>query len=286
MRIARADLELKERILDPRDESCLYPRNIVGQDLCHLRRYRQSSEWNKSLMKDLADSIHYTIVLQTAAALGSSYNRLEKYQNSLDLCTKAMARFDSTFTGESPEILALYTVIGESLPDLKRPTEASAWARKALLGGEKIYGTAHSVTLCAMEYLAQNYAELKDFKKVYSLQEQCVKLMKESLGANHPHTIYAGGGLVDLINQRKMNLPSRKKVIGHRRALLEKTREQYGERDWRTLACQSQLAQDYLACASFEKSKLMQEKLVEVLVQEFEKDDKRTIEGIVTPAQT
>lgn len=286
MRIAQADLKSKEKLLDPKDVHHLYARFLVGADLQLLGRFRESVDWLESLMKDLADSIHYAIILQIIETLGGSYNRLEEYQNAFDLGTKAMAKFESIFTADAPEFLPLYNVMGEALSGLKRPTEALLWTKKAFLGSQKAFGAAHSHTLKTMGYLATIYANLNEFKKACDLQEQSINCMKETVGADHPMTILAENYLVDFITLRRTNFFLRKKVIGRRRMLLQKMNTQFGDKDWRTLDCQLALAQDYFACGSLKKAKVMEEQWVEVMIQEFGQDDKRTLAGVAALALT
>lgn len=243
-------------------------------------------EWLKPLMEDLADSIDYAMAIGVIGILGYNYNCLEEYHDALDLCTKAMAKFEGIFTGEAPEFFPLYTVIGDALWGLNKPKEALIWSKKAFLGSQKIYGATHSKTLLKMGILASHYAALNDFKKAYDLQEQSVNCMKETLGADHPMTISSESYLVNIISQRKRNLFLRKKVIGRRRMLLQKMNTQLGDKDWLTLECQLALAQDYVACGSLEKAKVIEEQWVEVMIQEFGQDDKRTLEGIAALALT
>jgi hypothetical protein len=259
---------------------------MVGKNLQLLHRFREAVDWLEPLMKDLADSIHYAIILQVTEALGCSYNRLEEFQSAFNLSTKAMAKFEGIFTGEAPEILLLYSVMGNALWGLNKPKEALIWTKKAFLGSQKIYGATHSITLITMGVLASYYAYLNDFKKAYDLQEQSMNCMKETLGADHPLTISSESYLVDIISQRKRNLFLRKKVIGRRKMLLQKMNTQLGDKNWRTLDCQLALAQDYVACGSLEKAKVIEEQWVEVMIQEFGQDDKRTLEGIAALALT
>jgi tetratricopeptide (TPR) repeat protein len=286
LRFSQAHLKSRESILDSMDERYLCVRYLVGQDLHLLARFRESVERLEPFMKELPESTHYTVFLQTVACLGGSYNRLKEYHTSLDLCKKTMERFEKCVKHEVLEILAIYNVMGEALSGLKRPQEGLIWSTKAVLGAQKLYGMAHSRTSQAMGYLARNYADLNDLQKACDWQEKCVNSMKNSLGANHPKTIYEEERLVDYVAQRRTNLLSRKKVIGRRKAHLDKLSEQFGEKDWRTLDCQARLAQDYFVCASFKKAMLMQEKWVEIMIQEFGADDERTVEGVAQLART
>jgi tetratricopeptide (TPR) repeat protein len=276
----------KKSILDPKDADLLISRFHVGADLQAIGRYRESAEWLEHLIKDMPENIHYMIYLQTAVYLGGSYSRLEEYHSSFDLCTKVMSKFEDIFAGEPPEAVALYNVMGETLCGLKRPKEALIWSTKAVLSARKAFGAEHSKTILATEYLAKNYADLKDFQKACEWEEKCVNLLKDSLGTDHPTTISAEEALINYIAQRRMNLFSRRKFVGRRKALLDKMSQQFGEKDWRTLDCQSRLAQDYCACASLKKAVFIQEKWIEIMTQEFGQDDKRTMEGIVALART
>jgi hypothetical protein len=286
LRIARADFELKKRILDPKDADFLISRYHVGANLQLIGRYRESAEWLEHLIEDIPENIDYTIYLNTAVCLARSYSRLEEYRSSFELCTKAMAKFEDIFAGEPPEPVALYNAMGEALCGLKRPKEALIWTTKAVLGAQKVFGAEHSITILATEYLANVYAGLKDFQKACEWQEKCVNCLKDNLGTDHPATISAEEALIDYFTQRRMNLLRRRKFIGRRKALFDKMNQQFGEKDWRTLDCQSRLAHDYFACSSLKKAMLIQEKWVEVMTQEFGQDDKRTMEGIAALAWT
>jgi tetratricopeptide (TPR) repeat protein len=286
LRIARADFELKERILDPKDTDFLLSRYHVGADLDLIGRYRESAEWLEHLIKDMPENIHYAIYLPAAVSLGGSYSRLEEYRSSFDLCTKTMAKFEDIFAGESFEPVPLYNAMAEALCGLKRPKEALIWSTKAVLGAQKVFGAEHLRTVVATGYLAYVYADLKDFQRACELQEKCVNFLKDSLGTDHPTTIDYEETLIGYIAQRRMNRLSRRRFIGRRKALLDKMNQQFGEKDWRTLDCQSRLARDYFANGSFKKAKLMQEKWVETMIQEFGQDDKRTIGGMAALAWT
>ncbi|KAN0110209.1 hypothetical protein V8E51_006596 [Hyaloscypha variabilis] len=279
LKIIQAALNSEGRIWETTDSRFLCLEVFGGQDLNHLGRFRESIKKLEPIMKHLPEGIDPGMVFQTAGCLGMSYNRLEEYHISQDLCTKTMARYEGTVTNDNPAIVSIYTTLGEALSGLKRPKEALIWATKAMLSAQRIHGTQNRNSVMAMEYLAFHYAELKDFRKAYDWQKKSVNCMKSSLGEYHPSTIMGEVVLMNLVAQRRGQLFPRRRIIGRRRELFEKLSQQFGERDCRTLDCHVFLALDYFACGSINKAKVMQEKLVEVMNEEFGKDDKRTTEA-------
>jgi tetratricopeptide (TPR) repeat protein len=286
LRLAQADLDLKKSTLDLQDVDLLMSTCHVGAVLACTGHFRESAELLEALMNDMPENAHYQTFLYAASSLGGSYNRLEEYQASFDLCTNAMARFESVFAGEGPETVALYNVMGETLCGLGRPKECLIWATKAVLDAQKVWGPTHPKTCKAMAYLARVYECLRDFRNAVKWREKCIICLKACLGPNHPETIYAEGGLIDIFTLQRRNFWSRKTIIGRRRALFDKTTEQLGENDWQTLAFQEQLAKAYFGCGWFKKAKCVQEKWVEVMTQNFGPDDKRTMRGMAELART
>ena len=286
LRLAQADLDLKKNTLDLQDVDLLLSTCHVGAILACTGHFRESAELLEALMNDMPENIHYQVFLYAAYSLGCSYNRLEEYQASFDLCTNAMARYESVFAGEGRETVGLYNVMGETLCGLGRPKEGLIWATKAVLDAQKVWGPTHPKTCKAMAYLARVYECLRDFRNAAKWREKCIICLKAFLGPNHPETIYAEGGLIDIFTLQRRNFWSRKTIIGRRRALLDKTTEQLGENDWQTLAFQEQLAKDYFGCGWFKKAKCVQEKWVEVMTQNFGPDDKRTMRGMAELART
>lgn len=293
LRLSQALLKAMETILDPTDALYQYHKSVVGADLRLLGRYRESANWLEALTQDLAvsggpryDGLYYATELDIAYTLGICYNRLDQHQKALDICTGALARFEDVCTPESPFLLPIYGAMGEALSGLRRPKEALTWTTKYLQTCQKLYGPSDSTTLLATGYLADHYANRKDYKTAIDLQKRCVDGYKTTFGDDHATTIYAEEILIDFTAQRKMNTMSRKRIIGRRRNLCNKMMEEFGETDWRTLSCQSGLASDYIACASFQKARIMQEQWVDVMIREFGRDDPRTIDGIAALART
>jgi tetratricopeptide (TPR) repeat protein len=232
------------------------------------------------------EGTHYSLVFQTVACLGGSYNSLREYRTSLNLCKEAMERFGDCLKDEVPEILGIYMVMGEALSGLKRPKEALTWSTKAVLGTQKLYGMAHSMTSVAMGYLALNYQYLNDLEKACEWQEKCVNSIRDSLGSSHPTTIFQGEVLINYVAQRRRNPLLRKKFLARRKAYLDQLSQQVGDKDFRTLGCQARVAQDYFSCASLKKAMRMQEICIEAMIQEFGQDDERTAEVIAQLATT
>jgi hypothetical protein len=237
-------------------------------------------------MKELPESTHYSLVLPIVSSLGGSYNCLKEHHTSLNLCKEVMERFGDCFKDEYLDVLIIYTVMGIALCGLERPKEALTWSTKAVLGSQKYYSMTHSRTSTAMGYLAWNYQELNDLEKACDWQEKCVNSMRDSLGTNHPTTIFQEEVLMNYVAQQRRNILSRKKVLRRRKAFLDQLSQQVGDKDVRTLCCQARLAQDYLFCASFKKAMLMQEICVEAMIQEFGQDDERTAQVIAQLART
>jgi hypothetical protein len=240
------------------------------------------------LMKEYTESTDYSLVLQTVACLGVSYNSLGEYRTSLNLCKEVMEmeRFGDCLKDEVPAILSIYMVMGGALSGLKRPKEALTWSTKAVLGTQKHYGMAHSMTSTAMGYLARNYEDLNDLEKACDWQEKCVNSIRDSLGPSHPTKISQEEMLMDFVARRRRNPLLRKKVLARRKACLDQLSQQVGDKDFRTLGCQARLAQDYFSCASLKKAMRMQEICIEAMIQEFGQDDERTAEVIAQLATT
>jgi tetratricopeptide (TPR) repeat protein len=252
----------------------------VGADLQILGRYRESIEWLEPLMKDLPENGHYNVFLLPITSLAISYSGLNEYRNSFELCTKALNQFEGVVPVDDPLMVDLYKAMGDALVGLKRPKEALTCAKRALLATEKTFGQQHLNSFLALQYMTNVYAALGNFKKACKWQEKCVNFMKDSLGTDHPTTIDAEEALVGYTAQQKSYLFSRRKIIPRRKALLDKMNLQFGERDWRTLDCQSRLVWDYFACSSMKKAILIQERWVEIMIQEFGQEDNRTRQGI------
>lgn len=280
LKIAQADFTLRKDIWGPTDIELIRSRFQVGADLQILGRYRESIEWLDPLLKDLPRDSHYTVFLNPIICLAISYSGLNEYRTSFELCKKALDQFDGITPVDDPLMLELYKAMGDALIGLKRPKEALIFAKKALLGTQKTFGPQHESSFLAIQYMTHVYAALGDFKKACKWQEKCVNFMKDSLGPNHPTTIDAEEALVGYTAQQKSYILSRRKIIPRRKALLDKMNLQFGERDWRTLDCQSRLVWDYFACSSMQMAILIQEKWVEIMIEEFGREDNRTIEGI------
>jgi DNA-binding transcriptional MerR regulator len=286
LKIIQAALNPEERIWETTDSRFLNLESLVGQDLRLLGRFRESIKKLEPIMEHLPEGVDPGMVFETAACLVSCYNRLGEHHIAHNICTKTMARYEGTLTDDIPAIISIYTVLGETLSGLKRGKEALMWATKAMLGAQRLYGTQHRQTFIAMEWLTFHYANLKDIRKACDWQKKSVNCMKSSLGEYHPLTIEGEVRLMNIVAQRRSQLFSRRRIIGRRRELFEKLSQQFGERDCRTLDCHYFLAQDYVACTSFNKAKVLQEKLVEVMIEEFGNDDNRTTDARTELART
>jgi tetratricopeptide (TPR) repeat protein len=271
---------LKKGILGLTDIDFITSRFLVGADLQGYGRFRECIEWLEQFMKDLPKDSHYTTFLQAIIHLSLSHNGLNEYRTSFELCTKALDQFEGIAPVDDPTIIEVYKVMGNALIGLNRPKEALIWSTKAFDGTQRIFGPQHLSTYIALEYMTYVYAALGDLKKACKWQEKCVNFMKDSLGTDHPATIRAEEALVNFTAERKSHLFSRRRIIVRRKALLDKMKQQFGEKDWRTLSCESRLVEDYFLCSSMKKAILMQEKWLEVMIQEFGQEDDRTIEGI------
>lgn len=219
-------------------------------------------------------------------ALASTYNLFEKYKQAFDLCQQVKEKFQTETYSQDTGSCNLHSIMCTALLGLRKPKEAVEWAEKQVINRQRIYGGNHSSTLIAMDSLATIYAEMKLFRKAYALQEQCVSLMKRNLGNDHPTTLVSEARMLDLLCDWKGDFFPRRKVINKRKDIVERMRREFGETAWRTMDCKLTLAGDYVACSSFQKAKIIQESLVDIMSREFGEDDARTKRGREALAQT
>lgn len=265
MDLGLRNLKATESNLSPTDPHILILKINLATQLRYAYRFAESLSIQQDVLAIATSMDNLDQFCSVSAGLGANYCSVSKYQLAITTCNTALAKAENASDTDYQRdqlILALREVCAMANLSLGNFATALESAQHVFEGRKRLFGKAHIHTLIAMDNLARAYAACKLCSQSWDLQEDMIRLMKASLGVDHPMTKHAIMMLAIFPERCKMGRRVRKQAILYRLEVLGMMRRDFGEVNATVLDYMRGIENEYWACGVLSKAVEMKEQVV------------------------
>jgi len=165
----------------------------------HLRRVTVLTDPLKMLFRIILQKSH-AIPVYVLLAVGNFYDRLDKWDEALEVYRVALAKVEAQ---ERPIKFEILNNIGNALRQQEKYQDSEAAFRRCLEGRERVLGKEDKETLWSAYWLADVLVSQRKYSEAESIYRQTLEGRERTLGKEHKYTLNTAHWLAGVLRRQR-----------------------------------------------------------------------------------